>query len=96
MRFIEIDVRANRYNLVRINPRMRDVVVLFYVLHVAGFGNVSSLKYIFGEIPEIGIIPNLPNIAFKMHIVHRIKPVQGCEHADIRFSELISTEISLF
>jgi hypothetical protein len=92
---VEVDVWPLWHNLVRIHIGVAHVVVQLNVLHIAGGFEGRVLVQVSQVTPEVGIVHNSPQVALEVDVVNRVEPIQGGEHADIRFGDAIAAQIPL-
>lgn len=69
---------------------MTFVVMLFNMVEIAGFFHSRLLVNRFEIVPQIGKVPNVAEVAFKVPVIDRVEAQEGGKHANVGFCEPIA------
>src|ERR1700684_2902835 len=93
VRMQEIEHRPDRNNSRWIDRRVALIIVVLDMGKIGCPGDTGMLIKLAGEAPEIGVIHDPPEIAFKVPGVDRVEAYQCREEPPIRLGQSVATKI---
>lgn len=96
MGFVEVQFRAKRYDSGGIDRVVARVVVMLYVIDIAGWADFRVLVDVFDVIPQVGEIGERTQVALEMAVVDGVEADESGEQGDVGFGEVVSAKIASF